>query len=66
MVAKTSEITVNDFVVFGAKPKDALLVPEMPIAVRNNCQSGENKIPPLEENIDPSYPSWMDGFKGCI
>lgn len=41
MVAKTSEITVNDFVVFGAKPKDALLVPEMPIAVRNNCQSGQ-------------------------
>ena len=23
----------------------------------------ENKIPPLEEGIDPS---WIDGFKGCI
>ena len=23
----------------------------------------EYKIPPLEENIDPS---WTDGFKGCI
>ena len=23
----------------------------------------ENKIPPLEEGIDPS---WTDGFKGCI
>ena len=28
------------FSVFGAKPADALLVPEIPIAVRNNCQSG--------------------------
>lgn len=27
--------------VFGAKPNDAILVPEMPIAVRNNCQSGQ-------------------------
>ena len=27
--------------VFGAKPKTALLVPEIPIAVRNNCQSGQ-------------------------
>lgn len=27
--------------VFGAKPKQALLVPEIPIAVRNNCQSGQ-------------------------
>lgn len=27
--------------VFGAKPKDAILVPEMPIAVRNNCQAGQ-------------------------
>ena len=41
MVAKTSEITAKSFTVFGAKPKDALLVPEMPIAVRNNCQSGQ-------------------------
>jgi len=29
------------FSVFGAKPADALLVPEIPIAVRNNCQSGQ-------------------------
>lgn len=27
--------------VFGSKPKEALLVPEIPIAVRNNCQSGQ-------------------------
>lgn len=27
--------------VFGSKPKQALLVPEIPIAVRNNCQSGQ-------------------------
>jgi hypothetical protein len=27
--------------VFGAKPENAILVPEMPIAVRNNCQSGQ-------------------------
>jgi hypothetical protein len=27
--------------VFGAKPPDALLVPEIPIAVRNNCQIGK-------------------------
>lgn len=34
----------NDFVmpsVFGVKPADALLVPNMPIAVRNNCQVGQ-------------------------
>ncbi len=29
------------FSVFGAKPPDALLVPEIPIAVRNNCQIGK-------------------------
>lgn len=29
------------FSVFGAKAQDALLVPEIPIAVRNNCQSGQ-------------------------
>lgn len=28
------------FSVFGAKPSNALLVPEMPISVRCNCQSG--------------------------
>jgi hypothetical protein len=27
--------------VFGAKPKTALLIPEIPIGVRNNCQSGQ-------------------------
>lgn len=29
------------FSVFGSKAPDALLVPEIPIAVRNNCQSGQ-------------------------
>jgi hypothetical protein len=29
------------FSVFGAKPDDALLVPEIPMAVRNNCQIGK-------------------------
>lgn len=29
------------FSVFGSKAFDALLVPEIPIAVRNNCQSGQ-------------------------
>lgn len=33
--------TTTGFSVFGAKPKDAILVPEMPISVRNNCQSGQ-------------------------
>lgn len=32
------------FSVFGSKPKEALLVPEIPIAVRNNCQSGQWSI----------------------
>jgi len=27
--------------VFGAKPADALLVPEIPMCVRNNCQTGQ-------------------------
>lgn len=27
--------------VFGFKPKDAIMVPELPIGVRNNCQSGQ-------------------------
>ena len=31
----------NGFSVFGSKPKDAILVPEMPLNVRNNCQSGK-------------------------
>ncbi|MGB3405767.1 MAG: hypothetical protein WBA77_24015 [Microcoleaceae cyanobacterium] len=29
------------FSVFGAKDNNTILVPEMPIAVRNNCQSGK-------------------------
>ena len=38
----TTEVTEKQvFSVFGAKPKDAILVPEMPISVRNNCQSGQ-------------------------
>ncbi len=37
---KTKENQMATFSVFGAKPADALLVPEIPIAVRNNCQSG--------------------------
>ncbi|ERT06374.1 hypothetical protein M595_3633 [Lyngbya aestuarii BL J] len=37
-----SKIADNfNFSVFGAKHKEAILVPEMPIAVRNNCQSGK-------------------------
>lgn len=27
--------------VFGAKPKEALLIPDIPIQARNNCQSGQ-------------------------
>lgn len=30
-----------NFTVFGAKPKEALLVPEIPISIRNNCQAGQ-------------------------
>jgi hypothetical protein len=32
------------FSVFGAKPKDALLVPRIPLAVRNNCKFGQWRI----------------------
>ncbi|MEG4075746.1 hypothetical protein QUA30_23915 [Microcoleus sp. Pol14C2] len=39
MTTKTQERPT--FSVFGAKPSNALLVPEIPIAVRNNCQSGQ-------------------------
>ncbi|MBE9094880.1 hypothetical protein [Tychonema sp. LEGE 07203] len=39
MTTKTQERPT--FSVFGAKPNNALLVPEIPIAVRNNCQSGQ-------------------------
>jgi len=39
MITKTQERPT--FSVFGAKPSNALLVPEIPIAVRNNCQSGQ-------------------------
>ena len=38
-MTKTQERPV--FSVFGSKPTNALLVPEIPIAVRNNCQSGQ-------------------------
>lgn len=38
MVKTTEKPTIS---VFGAKPKEALLVPEIPIVVRNNCQSGQ-------------------------
>ena len=38
---KGNDIATSSFSVFGSKPKDAILVPEMPIAVRNNCQSGK-------------------------
>lgn len=27
--------------VFGVKPDQAIIVPELPLAVRNNCQSGK-------------------------
>jgi len=36
----TTKQELPAFSVFGSKPADALLVPEIPIAVRNNCQSG--------------------------
>ena len=41
MTKKEQEANKSNFSVFGAKPKDAILVPEMPIAARNNCQSGK-------------------------
>ncbi len=34
--------------VFGSKAQDALLVPEIPIAVRNDCQSGKWRISDTE------------------
>lgn len=41
-MTKQSEIQQRSaFSVFGSKAADALLVPEIPIAVRNNCQSGQ-------------------------
>ena len=40
--------------VFGAKPADAILVPEMPLAVRNNCQSGKWTIGDKEFGSDVS------------
>lgn len=42
MTVKTQE--KSTIFVFGAKPKEALLVPEIPIAVRNNCQAGQWRI----------------------
>ena len=40
-MTKQSEIQRPTFSVFGAKAANELLVPEIPIAVRNNCQSGQ-------------------------
>jgi hypothetical protein len=37
----TTKQELPAFSVFGSKPVDALLVPEIPIAVRNNCQIGK-------------------------
>lgn len=34
-------IEMPTFSVFGTKEKNTILVPEMSIAVRNNCQSGK-------------------------
>lgn len=41
METKTKSTEKASISVFGAKPKDAILVPNFPIAVRNNCQSGQ-------------------------
>lgn len=41
METKTKSTEKSNISVFGAKPKDAILVPNFPIAVRNNCQSGQ-------------------------
>ncbi|NJR24527.1 MAG: hypothetical protein HC786_21400 [Richelia sp. CSU_2_1] len=38
---ETKEIKTPAFSVFGAKPSNALLVPEIPLRVRNNCMSGQ-------------------------
>jgi len=38
MVKTSEKPTIS---VFGSKPKEAILVPEIPIVVRNNCQSGQ-------------------------
>ncbi len=40
----------SNFSVFGSKHQQAILVPEMPIAVRNNCQSGKWTIGDEEYN----------------
>jgi hypothetical protein len=37
---KLAETKVPRLNVFGAKPANAILIPELPISVRNNCQSG--------------------------
>ena len=37
--AKTTEQPA--FSVFGVKPKGSILVPEIPIGARNNCQNGK-------------------------
>lgn len=42
MTTKNNEqAKIAGFSVFGAKPKDALFIPQMPIVVRNNCQTGQ-------------------------
>ncbi len=37
----TKAMEIPNFSVFGAKDNNTILVPEMPISVRNNCQSGK-------------------------
>lgn len=37
----TKTLDKPTFSVFGSKPKEALLVPEIPIGIRNNCQAGQ-------------------------
>ncbi len=37
----TKTMKNSNFSVFGSKAENTILVPEMPIAVRNNCQSGK-------------------------
>lgn len=37
----SQQVTRPSISVFGSKPKDAIMVPPLPIGVRNNCQRGE-------------------------
>jgi hypothetical protein len=41
MTAPNNKSKFSDFSVFGAKPKDAVLLPSSAMNVRNNCQSGQ-------------------------